>query len=742
MALVFVFILIQTIWVHRGAYPDSAGVLSSAPVRVESTEIHVKNNPSVTAFLEPPSTLQGDVQPLPRRNTHRALLNKLEFPTVGPCSTLQQDFHKVVVNHFGNFSRADPFLPWLHTFFPSQDNSRVLFLGQNRRNCDAGKDRQESMQLWAPQLALYQPVPLVRTNYKNGTSVFRIGGREGAPQSAKDDDVDNEVIIPETRFLCRFHSTMDAISPVTTHSKFMFNYEYVSWRKGKAMIKQLDNKQSEFWLSQLIFYCDIPAPFQSALKTSIDDTAQVLVDLVPIRTPPRSRFWLTPEMIGPLLYTQHQVSTNSFDAVKAYGQDHVLPELQESGRFANLPVCPNQAAAARTAANEISSSLSPSKPYRMVLCTWTSASYHRRGEDEDQPLDDTTLRLREWLIFHRMVGADHVVIYDNTQGVEEYKDSPLYQVLQEFPKDYVSYQPWPAVICNNNRPGHAQPGDRSSQYAAEASCRERYGPLTDWMSFIDTDEYLAPMRSFNKNPAITWAPLLDDFERRDIAILKFKSARSYTRVHMMDPMEDQASCGDPFTERFHQRMTPEPCLVRRPTETFLKTYNCDSVKRPRPERFQRAMKQLYRPDYVLSHFVHYSTVTEFNARYHEPEHPLESPHRPLFDPDKEVFVDELNEGVLIHTRSVVPRETMFRSSICQVDFKRTNCLLGYECPDSVEWMDDLGREQGARTKKHMNPHHDEHGNFCSCWVNLHVEEVWVPRLEQALEEHMQSRTKI
>jgi hypothetical protein len=41
-----------------------------------------------------------------------------------------------------------------------------------------------------------------------------------------------------------------------------------------------------------------------------------------------------------------------------------------------------------------------------------------------------------------------------------------------------------------NRPADDNPGIRSSQYAAESSCRTRYGELSEWMTFIDTDEYL------------------------------------------------------------------------------------------------------------------------------------------------------------------------------------------------------------------------------------------------------------
>jgi Glycosyltransferase family 92 len=267
------------------------------------------------------------------------------------------------------------------------------------------------------------------------------------------------------------------------------------------MIRDDDPTQSEFWISQLIFYCNVPPHFQST-------RFPLWVDVIPIRTPPRSRFYLTHPMVGPHWYDLHQKGTNSLDASQAYGNRHVLPAIVDSGRWANLPVCPNPKTKPHT---------NPQKPYHMVLCTWTSASYHRRGEDEDQPMDDTVLRLREWLLFHQMAGFDHVVVYDNTQGIDDYEtQSPIYQVLQqEFPTDFVTHQPWPAVICNNHRPGHSSPGDRSSQYAAEASCRERYGPLTEWMAFIDTDEYLTPVRRRSEDKTaddtttMTWRPILE-----------------------------------------------------------------------------------------------------------------------------------------------------------------------------------------------------------------------------------------
>jgi hypothetical protein len=82
-------------------------------------------------------------------------------------------------------------------------------------------------------------------------------------------------------------------------------------------------------------------------------------------------------------------------------------------------------------------------------------------------------------------------------------------------------------------PGHKNPGERSSQYAAEASCRERYGPLTEWMSFIDTDEYLVPMKT-NKNGEYNWDPVLDEMDEKNIAIMKLLSSRGLPRVDLME----------------------------------------------------------------------------------------------------------------------------------------------------------------------------------------------------------------
>jgi hypothetical protein len=104
---------------------------------------------------------------------------------------------------------------------------------------------------------------------------------------------------------------------------------------------------------------------------------------------------------------------------------------------------------------------------------------------------------------------------------------------------FVTLHPWPAKICNKNRPNHKNPGERSSQYAAEASCRERYGPLTDWMAFIDTNEYLVPMRN------ASWETVLQEAEEQGTHVLKMRSSRGKPRTKLMEVMDDPIVCASP-----------------------------------------------------------------------------------------------------------------------------------------------------------------------------------------------------
>ena len=673
----------------------------------------------LTLYLEPPASLPATwskTGPLSARQTTASKLTVQQFPDFKPnCRTKSAVGGLFPVD---DFTDEDPFLPWIHDYFVQ--NHTVRFVAQNKRRCDTGEERGESMRHMEPQIALFQPVPVRETRLANGTVVYQLTTLEHATT-------------PETRFICRFHNQHGAVHQ--TLSAYPFNYEYVAWRKhNQAMYVTQGRDVEHFEYSQLLFYCPIPAAFQTSLTIASDHgtTAAaeeqqhqptVWLDVVPIRTPARQQFLFTEQdHTGP----KEWPSVQHFDAARHFSH-HVLPAVVDSGRWANLPLCP--APAPPSAVHQDSATgvegvpvpqatNAPTKKNRFVACTWTAASYHRRGDAVT--VEDSAKRLKEWIVFHRLVGLDHLYIYDNTAVPSHLQDgqndfvSPVEAIANEFP-GFITLHPWPFKVCNNNRPNHKNPGERSSQYAAEASCRERYGPDTDWLSFIDTDEFLVPMRN------ASWESVLQEAEEKHLHVLKMRSSRGKPRTNLMEVVDDPNICYNP--QKVKSRLPTEACIVPRHNETFLRVYNCDYIRPPRPERFARAMKQIYRPAFVKSHFVHYSTITADIVRYYR-----DTPDKSRFTRRVsarewgDAFLDELAEGVLVHTKSVLPYETMARNATCQLESKHP-CAVGYVCPDSLPFDDKLHQK---------NVFHDDKGKYCNCWTNSHVEDYLVPKLEAAL----------
>lgn len=84
--------------------------------------------------------------------------------------------------------------------------------------------------------------------------------------------------------------------------------------------------------------------------------------------------------------------------------------------------------------------------------------------------------LAEWLEFHRLVGVEHIYLYDN--GSTDTSAA----VLAPFVRDgFVTVTPWPHFDANANTQRHA---------LAHALCA--VGPIWRWMAFIDVDEFLFP----------------------------------------------------------------------------------------------------------------------------------------------------------------------------------------------------------------------------------------------------------
>ena len=155
---------------------------------------------------------------------------------------------------------------------------------------------------------------------------------------------------------------------------------------------------------------------------------------------------------------------------------------------------------------------------------------------------------------------------------------------------------------------------------------------------------------------------------------------------------------------------------------FLEAYNCDPTGLPRPKWADRAKKQLYRSDYVLSHFVHYSTVTKkYLATYNESKD-VRWKLRVFERPPSERVTDELHEAVMIHTKRSDKSVTSNWESEChyQYDQKWRGCYIGFAWPS------------GTNSTNFNTTEHNEDGMEFNCYVNEKVESYWVPRLRLAL----------
>jgi len=165
-----------------------------------------------------------------------------------------------------------------------------------------------------------------------------------------------------------------------------------------------------------------------------------------------------------------------------------------------------------------------------------------------------------------------------------------------------------------------------------------------------------------------------------------------------------------------------------PSRTMLQSYNCNQYQIPKPEWSYRARKQIFKPSYVLSHFIHYSPVTadmvipwsEANRKgISWNEHSRE-------DRNYNKNIDEATEAVLLHAKAVIPNEFPEQLRFCQKEWK--NCRLGYAWPNN--------KKVESTNESDLS---NKDGFVYTCFINKKVEKFWVPRLEQNLAKHMERR---
>uniref|UniRef100_A0A7R9UGU9 Glycosyltransferase family 92 protein n=1 Tax=Pinguiococcus pyrenoidosus TaxID=172671 RepID=A0A7R9UGU9_9STRA len=206
---------------------------------------------------------------------------------------------------------------------------------------------------------------------------------------------------------------------------------------------------------------------------------------------------------------------------------------------------------------------------------------------------DFRIAMVEWLEYHRLNGVERMIVFDNTVGVtvahlyNHFFDQgeaqtvhlSAYEVLKPYiDSGFVIYHHWPLQHCQARLSGNVKtvgPGRRSSQYIQESVCLRRYGPTTKWLGVMDRDEF-------------------------------FMSARKDQRaVDLLRALETKRPDADAFT--FHP---VHMARCTRDSEINFSPMLRHVTRVPRgPPQFKPGIfkvKQIFRPDRVWYHHVHYS----------------------------------------------------------------------------------------------------------------------------------------
>ena len=622
----------------------------------------------------------------------------------------------------------DPHLPWIHDIVPSSDGSRIHFVAQNKRRCQTGTNFRTLVQDLTPQASLFQPISVKRlTNqeakrlepdvYHDETDEVRY---RLADYSEADDDAQ------QTRFRCIFTATnMDGKAEIVgeTLSIYPFNYEFVSWRRMQpTMLNPKGTDKNNIYTATLLFDCPVPDQLQSLVASGdsvlSDGTPTLRVNVIPIRTSPRyglDEVYFTEAMAGPKEFWHLGNSTRAvwrgmedplkgFDAKTRWGTRHVLPPTAASGRWTNLPICKptlTQQAVDDDEDGEVveeKETAEKEKPFELVACVWASASYATRGINV-KPTTSSLDRISEWLEFALLVGFDHIYVYDNSAA--NHPTLNLKNATDRF-EDQVTRIQWDHASCNNNQPGAKSPGERSSQYAAENSCRIRFGNLTKWMASFDLDEFLIPMGSYDTLKQVT-----RDAAAKGHNIIDFRSTRSKLRL-------DASEAIDKSNDSPHRKKSSAP---------FLEAYNCDTERAPKPYTGDRARKEIYRTDHVLYHFVHYSLVSKTLATfYKDGGSDWVRGHEEIKVPEHQT--DEANEAVMLHAKSGKEENHIWKKQ-CKAMKNSKSCVIGIPWPRG---MNVTGQEGKAMDRDKF---------LYNCYENPKVTDYWLPKLKKAMTERVE-----
>ena len=144
--------------------------------------------------------------------------------------------------------------------------------------------------------------------------------------------------------------------------------------------------------------------------------------------------------------------------------------------------------------------------------------------------------------------------------------------------------------------------------------------------------------------------------------------------------------------------------------TIFQAYNCDRQKPGQKRSKMPAEKQIYRPDYVKQHFIHYSTITELSEMNREDLEKIGREYKPkgAFPDPLSRFGNEETEGLMLHTKAVATQDTIDWETVCKATYDGHNlCRLGNPFPDGIEDEDILKKG-------------DANGLSYNCYINHKV----------------------
>ena len=489
-----------------------SGGSNTNPVPSSLYRSHQSSEYILTAFIEKVDfDTWMKVTPLPNRSREEGStatgtftadatkLRVLQYPKVNSCSKLVSQWP--VDMEDTPPAEQDPFLPWIHDVFPTADGKYIQIIAQNRKRCRTGPDDTEILAFMEPQLSNFQHISVQRITSKTTTKTtprYRLCTHAEA-------DPDGIA----TRFICRFKNNGQQQGPSSsssssssssnnreeeTLSEFNFDYDWTNHRKRYVNgFTEGDGGIKSIHTSQLLFRCPVPSQFQTTVRegTSVEnDYATLFLDLIPIRTPPR---FGNPAQYFQPKYKEEE-SHDPFDPIMAYGTNHILPRIEDSGRIENIPICKpslmtyeeNESTTTTTITTTNGDDnkvvvVTPQKKHNLVSCIWASAGYATRGERFT--INDGQRRLLEWITHNKLIGFDHFYLYDNSGAFNNCSDSnsnsnsginnksassaSLKNIADLFPED-VTYIPWPSKVCNNRPNNVKSPGERSSQYGTNS----------------------------------------------------------------------------------------------------------------------------------------------------------------------------------------------------------------------------------------------------------------------------------